>query len=445
MKFVYQTKIAGMLEPPALDSYRIAAVKLAALCPSRTTFKVSLVKDSLRETLGLITRAGANVLEKSGGSAVEPAANPAAAFEVIFASEIKKMGEVLSKKNFEEGDQEKDGSEDTPAEPEEDKTVFAVDDFLKETIGEDISGPAKDEEPEEAPETADEEPPYEETPLDFILSKDVVYIGSAADEDDILAIIAANIVFGHSQRIVLEFPPENIITMKCYIAAARSLGADVELADQYNIYVNGRKPFSIGGVILPASDWRIAVPGLCCSAIGFDVIVKNSYRNSPFAPKQFISVLSDMRLLYMQDEDGNSYFSGSSRKGPVRIDATGCGDTLPYILFLMTQIEGVSEIYNITKDVLDRNNRAFYYAAAELQKLGAEFRSKTPGSMFVLGKSTFAGSAKIDCHNNYDVAAVAVLATLCSKKANVIINDDIIDWVCPDFWRLFKSIGGFAE
>ena len=108
MKFVYQTKIAGMLEPPARDTYRIGAMKLAALCPGRTSFKGSFIKDPFRETLGLLSRAGANALERSNGSAIEPAKNPESAYEILFAKEIERFDQILSKKNFTE-EAEKEG------------------------------------------------------------------------------------------------------------------------------------------------------------------------------------------------------------------------------------------------------------------------------------------------------------------------------------------------
>ena len=436
MKFVYQTKIAGMLEPPARDTYRIGAMKLAALCPGRTSFKGSFIKDPFRETLGLLSRAGANALERSNGSAIEPAKNPESAYEILFAKEIERFDQILSKKNFtEEAEKEQSGGEDP----------FSLKDFIGEPFFELKDEEKQDEADEEKP-AEEEKPLYEGSAFDYIVSRDVLYLNSEANEDDILAIIAGNIIKGHKQKIVLELPPEQLVTLENYIAAVTSLGGEASIEDACVIRVVGDLPLTAGNTILPANDWRITALGLCCSAIGFDVVVKNTFVASPFAKKkEFIDFLTQMKLMYIEDDDGNAFLKNSANKVPTRIDAKVAGPCLPYLLFIATQTDGVTEINNITEEVIEGCNRSFYYTVAELKKLGVEFTSRCKGSMFVIGKNTFDGGIRIDCHNNYDVTAVAILATLCSKKANVLENCDVAEWVCPDFWRLFKSIGGFAE
>ncbi len=427
MKFVYQTKLSGMLEPPSIDSYRICAMKIAALCPGRTFFKGSFIKDPFRETLGLIRRAGANALERSNGSAIDPAPNRENAFKILFADALTELDGILDDRNFKEEPEETDND-----------IGFSLDALLGKPV----------EEQEE--ETLDEEgennvPRYEGEALDFVLSRDILYLNGEATEDDILAVITANIINGHSQVVKLSLPSENALALKSCVEAVKTLGGAAELTGPQEITVSGDSPLKGGCTVLPASDWRIVIPGLCCSAIGFGVGVKDTFSQSPFADGVFLKILSDMKLNYVQDEDGNAAFINSSSKAPIRIDAEACGDCLPYILFIATQTDGVTEIYNITEEVLESNNHALYYTVAELNKLGAEFTSRCKGSMFVIGKSTFDGGVRIDCHNNYAVAAVAVLATLCSKKANVVDNCEAVEWVCPEFWHLFKSIGGFAE
>lgn len=427
MKFVYQTKIAGMLEPPARDTYRIGAMKLAALCPDRTFFKGSFIKDPFRETLGLLSRAGANALERSGGSAVAPAKNPEAAYAVLFAKEIERFDLILSKKNFTDEAEDLQGG-------------FDEDPFLVKKLMRDDA-----EMPENA-EKIENKALYGGSASDYIFSRDVLYLGSETCEEDVLAIIAGDLIRNHSQKIYLELPPERSDTLEDYVAAANSLGGDVTVQDSCLIKVNGEKSLIGGSTILPGSDWNIVVPALCCSAIGFDVVVKNTFVGSPFArKKEFIDMMNAMKLIYVEDEDGNAFFKNASNKVPTRFDAKACGASLPYILFVATQTDGVTEFYNIDEEVIEGYNRSFYYTVVELKKLGVEFTSRCKGSMFVIGKNTFDGGIRIDCHNNYDATAVAVLSTLCSKKANVLENCDVADWVCPDFWRLYKTIGGFAE
>ncbi len=451
MKFVYQTKVAGMLEPPARDTYRSAAMKLAAMCPDRTFFKGSFIKDPFRETLGLLSRAGASAIERSSGSAIAPAKNPEAAYAALFAKEIERFPLIVSEKNFTKEAEDRQGGFD--------EDPFSVRKLIREaTEEEEISlkqadsgenEESDDAEAAEMPENAEiseNKALFDRNPSDYICSRDVLYLGSETCEDDVLAVIALDILKKHSQKIYLELPPERTETLIDYIEAANSLGGEVSVDDSFMIKVNGEKSLTGGSNILPGVDWNVAVPGLCCSAIGFDVVVKNTFAESPFARKnEFIDMLTAMKLIYIEDEDGNAFFKNAANKVPTRFDARACGASLPYILFVATQTDGVTEFYNIDEEVIEGFNRSFYYSVVELKKLGVEFTSRCKGSMFVIGRNTFEGGIRIDCHNNYDVTAVAVLSTLCSKKANVLENCDVADWVCPDFWRLYKTIGGFAE
>jgi 3-phosphoshikimate 1-carboxyvinyltransferase len=67
------------------------------------------------------------------------------------------------------------------------------------------------------------------------------------------------------------------------------------------------------------------------------------------------------------------------------------------------------------------------------------------GSFKVSGVSAFDGGVKLDCHNDYVIATVMLLATLCCKKSNSVIGYDAVEKLYPDFWQMYQNIGGFTE
>ncbi len=77
--------------------------------------------------------------------------------------------------------------------------------------------------------------------------------------------------------------------------------------------------------------------------------------------------------------------------------------------------------------------------------MGYEITANRIGTIGVKGKKVFDGGVKINCRNNLTLSFAAILATLCSKKSNVLENCEIIDEKYPEFWEVFKKIGGFSE
>lgn len=433
MRIVYQTKLSGVLETPTLDDYSVTAMKFAALCEGRTFFKGNMMKETFRETFSLLKRAGASVTQGIGGVSVDGAKDPKAALKVLFADEIAEFKNIIlnSNKNFrgQEGQEAQDGRETLDGnEPHEENA--------------EKTGEADTDEEKTAGEAAD----FDTSLAEYVFSLEHLYLNGNATESQLTAILAGNAVYKNKQTIHMELPLEYEDKFLTDAAAAGSLGVDAGLITSDIAYVSGENGFKQDSVITPAGDWRVAVFGLCCSAIGYDVRVSNVFASSPFTKtEEFVKPLSHMRLILNDGFDGEARFTGSEFKTPAVIDAQVARECLPYIVFLATQTEGTTEIVNVTEEIIAMNNNAFYYTVAELKKLGAVFETRRKGSVFVRGKTVFEGGVGFNCHENFTLASVGVLATLCSRKSNVLGYVDCVEKTCPGFWRLFESIGGFSE
>jgi 3-phosphoshikimate 1-carboxyvinyltransferase len=128
-----------------------------------------------------------------------------------------------------------------------------------------------------------------------------------------------------------------------------------------------------------------------------------------------------------------------------RIDALECPDYLPYLILAAAVGNGNTEIYNINDELTDAQSDRIVNVVAELAKLGVRFIETGEGSFKVSGTNAFDGGVKLDCHNDYVIATVMLLATLCCKKSNSVIGYDAVEELYPDFWQMYQSIGGFTE
>ena len=280
----------------------------------------------------------------------------------------------------------------------------------------------------------------------YIFGLDKLVLNGDTTERILIAIAVGNIVYGNTQKIVMDLPLEHENIFNIYRDALRQMGGVVTLSDDTVCFVDGTAPLKSGVVFTPAGDWRMAAFGLTCSALGYAVSVSNTYPGSPFVKKkEFIDQLARMKLVLREGFDGEAAFTGSEFKIPTSVNAAEARECLPFIVFLATQIEGNTEITDLTQEIINMNGGAFYYTVAELKKLGAEFTPGTCGSMWVKGKTAFEGGTRINCRGNFILSEVAILASLCSKKSNVLENSECLEKAYPDFWDIFAGIGGFAE
>ena len=474
MRFVYQTRLKGLLEIPAIDDYTYFALKLAALSPGRTEFRGAVLREPFTGALNLIKKAGAGYVMRPNGLAVDGAADVRKAYAVIFADEIKLFKNVV--KNTKEnlapdkdsaasgggaGQEDEKPAEHTPetsagqaegreagqAEDRQTATVTAdAENADAENAGAENAG-AENAGADGGPDQKrKEDEDFDANFARYIFGLDRLVLNGDATERILMAIAVGDIVYGNTQKIIMDLPLEHENLFGIYNDALSQMGGRVSLSDDTVCLVDGNCPIKSGVVMTPAGDWRMAVFGLTCSALGYGVSVSNTYPGSPFVKKkEFIDQLARMKLILREGFDGEAAFTGSEFKIPASVNAAEAGECLPFIAFLATQIEGNTEITNLTPEVIYMNGGAFYYTVAELKKLGAEFTPGAGGSMWIKGKTTFDGGARINCRGNFILSEVAILASLCSKRSNVLENSECLEKTYPDFWDIFAGIGGFAE
>jgi len=275
-----------------------------------------------------------------------------------------------------------------------------------------------------------------------VFEKSIYSCSENLDSNTIVALILGNIIHENAQTIKgikIDSFLLDAIQMINHVGSKVIVKSATEIVVTNEGYLKGAEEIDIDG------DWRIGAFALCLGAIGIKVKVSNVYcRFINQDSSKIIAILRQMGLGISCVEKGYLEVVNED-KNPVKIDAANVKEILPLAVFLASQTEEETEIYNITQEIIDYNNKAFLYAIAELKNLGVSAVAKRKGTIGITGKTEFSGGIKIDCHNNIQLCFAAILFTLCSRQSNVLENCEIIDETFPDFWKDFEKIGGFSE
>lgn len=267
----------------------------------------------------------------------------------------------------------------------------------------------------------------------------------SGETDILLACILGDILFGNSQTITVSSPVEDPEMLCEALKIIGTLGGSVNFENE-TILVSNKTAMIGSEKLYVDGDWSIGAFGLMAKAIGYDVSVNNLFnRNSAQKFADIVKPLQQMGMRIIDEPKGRMVLESVDYKRAVKIDAAICPNSLPYLLFLATQIDGETEVYNLTKEIVEANDKALFYTVAELKRLGFEVTPSRAGTIGICGRKVFEGGVKINCHNNFTVAMVGILATLCSRKSNILENCEIVEEKYPDFWEWYTNIGGFVE
>lgn len=378
MKFVYQTKLNGLVDAPIITDNAEFALRAAATSGSHVLFHGTVLTKETEKIISRIKKTGAKLVRRGQGVNINAIADRKKAFTVLFADEIEKFGEY----------------------------TFVTDDGLE------------------------------------IFEKETILLNGSCDDKMLTTIIIGSCVMSKGQTITLASKPKNAKYFEFALGIMKELGY-VVTCDELTITTGPNKAPMTADITIDGNP-DVALFGLLCSALGYDVSVTNVYKQNPKL-MQLVDVFEKMGLHFEQEIDGRMRFIDSEFRKPAIIDGATCPDVLPFVCFFATQTEGETEIYNINNGMVNGGDRSLFFAISELHRLGADISAKRIGTLSIRGRKTFDGGVRFNCRENYDVALISILATLCSRKSNVLDNIDVLAEDFGDFWEMYNSIGGFTE
>ncbi len=182
-------------------------------------------------------------------------------------------------------------------------------------------------------------------------------------------------------------------------------------------------------------DWSSASYFLALGALSGEIEIENLNPESWQGDKMILNFLKDMGALVKIDK--NSVAVSRSRLNALRADLSDCIDLLPTMAVLAASADGVSELVGIERGRIKESNRVSAVREG-LQKMG--IKAQEERNRLIIAGSTPKGST-IDSKGDHRVAMA--FSILGSTVGETIINDaECVSKTFPQFWEVFKSIGG---
>jgi 3-phosphoshikimate 1-carboxyvinyltransferase len=133
----------------------------------------------------------------------------------------------------------------------------------------------------------------------------------------------------------------------------------------------------------------------------------------------------------------NSVAVRRSRLNAIRADLSDCIDLLPTVAALAASADGASELVGIERGRLKESNRVSAVREG-LQKMGIKVQEAR--NRLIITGPTPKGSV-IDSKGDHRIAMA--FSILGSVAGETVINDaECVSKTFPQFWEVFKSIGG---
>ena len=154
-----------------------------------------------------------------------------------------------------------------------------------------------------------------------------------------------------------------------------------------------------------------------------------------------ISILDIIRLINGKLIIKNkSITTIKSELSNIKIDIKGINELIPLIITLCTIIPGENILYNITSlphNTIERTENIIKI----LNKLGANIKLNN-NDLIIMGQDFLHGGIELDSQNDHRIIfAISSISSLI-KDPITINNSEAIDKSYPEFWNVFRQLGG---
>ena len=234
---------------------------------------------------------------------------------------------------------------------------------------------------------------------------------------------------GERSEIVLTSHLESRPYVDMTIDVMRKYGVNVEVTENSFIIPEGQKFVACDGAV--EGDHSQGAFFEVANSLGSEVDIRGLNENSFQGDKKIIEICE--KIVY--NENG--------KLNPFTVSAADIPDLVPILAVLGSFCGGESRIIDAARLRLKESDRL---AAMEetLNALGGDVTA-TADSLIIKGKESLAGGAEVSAHNDHRIAmAMAIAATRCQKPV-MIRGAECVRKSYPDFWEVYRSLGGIAE
>lgn len=216
----------------------------------------------------------------------------------------------------------------------------------------------------------------------------------------------------------------------------KKFGIRIENYDYKKFVVYGNQKFIPCDYTIEG-DFSQSAFFLVANTLGADITLHAMNPESHQGDKKIIQDILDMGGKITFDKEKLKAYPAKT-KGCV-IDFAQSPDLGPALSVLASVSSGATEFIHAARLRIKECDR-ISCMKEELEKLGAQI-VENPEGMTIVGVEKLNGGV-VDSHNDHRVAMALAMASLKMKEPLKILNAQCVTKSFPNFWEVFKSIGG---
>jgi 3-phosphoshikimate 1-carboxyvinyltransferase len=251
------------------------------------------------------------------------------------------------------------------------------------------------------------------------------YIDGGISSQFITGLLLALAILEEDSEIVLTSHLESKPYVDITLGTLHDFGCEVAQTENGYFIKGGQryKPFS-GSV---EGDYSQAAFFCAANALGSDLNIGGLNVNSFQGDKKIVEICKEM------------VYNENRGLKPFEIDCSDIPDLVPILTVLACFADGKSRIYNAARLRLKECDRLAAITEC-LNALGGRV-TEYEDSLEIEGVKSLTGGV-IDSHNDHRIPmAMAIASTRCTEPLT-IIGAQCVSKSYPDFWEVFRSIGG---
>lgn len=209
------------------------------------------------------------------------------------------------------------------------------------------------------------------------------------------------------------------------LEAMSAHGVDVDLDEHGEaFYITPRRFTPRSGFL--ESDWSHAALWLTVRELGNDISIHGMNENSVQGDRIFMGYLHALR-----------------GGGDAALDVSQCPDIVPPLALAAALRPGRCDITHAARLRYKECDRLDAVSCV-LNALGADVVQREDG-LIINGVPRLCGGAAVDCRNDHRIAMMAAAAATVCREPVIIHGAECVGKSYPDFWRVFRELGGAAS
>lgn len=209
------------------------------------------------------------------------------------------------------------------------------------------------------------------------------------------------------------------------LEAMSAHGVDVDLDEHGEaFYITPRRYTPHSGAL--ESDWSHAALWLAARELGNDISIHGMNENSVQGDRIFMEYLHALR-----------------GGGDAALDVSQCPDIVPPLALAASLRSGRCTIKNAARLRIKECDRLDAVCNV-LGSLGADISQSADG-LKISGAARLRGGVRVDPRNDHRIAMMAAAAATVCREPVIIRGAECVGKSYPDFWRVFRELGGAAS